>query len=658
MYPAINNSPVTTLTVAITASDTSIAVDNVSAFPTAPNIVTIGTDENAELVLYTGISGSKLTGCTRGFNGTKATIWAAETQIYRAFTAYDHDTFKANIDELQKTAATKQGTAAAGYIAQFDTAGNPVSSGKKTTDFATSKQGDKADSAAQNVKLGTTALQKDSSGVVTIPANQAGGVPVLDTNGLIAPAYIPGLTVHRWGVQIPATSEAACTRLYDAVGMVANAHNGSYNANLRNDFDDVFLMKAMEETIGYDIGNKKIIASSEDGVLVTDGTSGDIFKYIPPHYHLRQKLSDGSEIRAFADGPLPDYEYVPGVLLPVYLATAADSTAISNNGTGKLRSVSGGVPLTEVSMNNFLTKAQNTGCTLYDMNHAADLADMMLIEFATRNIQSAIGDGISSHNYTGYPVQNTGSTNYVVVTNAQAANFEKNFCTVTISSASNQLHDLAWCRNITAIEDMGNGNSKITFDGDPVTLVSGAYVKASKNKLGQADGILKGSGYIGTNGKSSVCYRGIQDPFGHVFQWLLGVLKRGTHPPKYFYCDDPSKYAGSITDDYREIGECNIDAEGYVKTVLNNKTAALASSLIADQVGASSSTYWCDYVWRNAKPDTEEASRLRAPLLGGYWNNGAVCGPWFVAWYYAPTWTLWNIGARLLVIPPWGVRGA
>ncbi len=106
MYPAINNSPVTTLTVAITASDTSIAVDDVSAFPTAPNIVTIGTDENAELVLYTGISGSKLTGCTRGFNGTKATTWAAETKIYRAFTAYDHDTFKANIEELQKTAAT------------------------------------------------------------------------------------------------------------------------------------------------------------------------------------------------------------------------------------------------------------------------------------------------------------------------------------------------------------------------------------------------------------------------------------------------------------------------------------------------------------------------------------------------------------------------
>ena len=100
MYPAINNSPITALTSDITESDTCIEVDSISSLPTAPNIATIGTDENAELILYTGISGSKLTGCTRGFNGTKADAWAAETKIYRAFTAYDHDTFKANIEEI------------------------------------------------------------------------------------------------------------------------------------------------------------------------------------------------------------------------------------------------------------------------------------------------------------------------------------------------------------------------------------------------------------------------------------------------------------------------------------------------------------------------------------------------------------------------------
>ena len=56
------------------------------------------------------------------------------------------------------------------------------------------------------------------------------------------------------------------------------------------------------------------------------------------------------------------------------------------------------MPLTEVSLQNFQTKATNTGCSILDVTHASDLADMMLIEFANRNMQTAIGNGISSHN--------------------------------------------------------------------------------------------------------------------------------------------------------------------------------------------------------------------------------------------------------------------
>lgn len=658
MYPAINNSPTAVLSASITADAKELTVDDITKLPEAPNILTIGTDSDAELVLYTTKSGSKISGLTRGFNGTVAKTWDSGTMVYRAYTAYDHDSFMANIKELERSSATKQDKGSSGYLAQFDGTGNPISSEKKVSDFATSEQGKKADSSVQSVKFGEAALSKDVAGAVAIPTNKAGGAVVLDENGLIAPAYIPGLLVHRWGVLVPADSSAVCTRLYEAEGMVANAHKGSFNQNLRNDFDDVFLMAGMKDTIGYDIEKKKVIASSTDGTLARDGSSGDIFKRKPAHYRMRKKLADGSEIRAFADGPLPGYEYVPEVLYPVYLASAYDSTAESNNGTGKLRSVRGTVPLTEVSLQNFQTKATNTGCSILDVTHASDLADMMLIEFANRNMQTAIGNGISSHNYTGYPVQNTGSANYVVLTNAQAANFNKEYCTVTISKTSSGAHDLAWCRKITAITDMGDGNSKIEFDGAAVTLVEGAYAKASKNLLGQADGILVGSGYIGTDGKSSVCYRGIQDVYGHVFQGLLGLLKLGTHPPKYYFCDDPTKYAMSVTADYREIGECNIDAEGYVKSVLYNETAPFATSLIADEVGASSATYWCDYVWRNAKPDAEESSRLRVPFLGGTWGDGSGGGPWFVSWSYAPSWSAWLYGARLLVTPPWGVRGA
>jgi len=96
MYPAKVNSPATTLNGGIDAAVTTIAVVDASVFPAAPNIAVIGTGEDAETILYTGISVNDLTGVTRGFQGT-AKAWDTGTIISRMFTAYDHDTFKSNI---------------------------------------------------------------------------------------------------------------------------------------------------------------------------------------------------------------------------------------------------------------------------------------------------------------------------------------------------------------------------------------------------------------------------------------------------------------------------------------------------------------------------------------------------------------------------------
>ncbi|OPA77474.1 hypothetical protein BVG16_13545 [Paenibacillus selenitireducens] len=101
MYPAAVNSRQSELSAAITAAQTTIPVIDISVIPVAPNLLTIGTDESAETILYTGINGNTLTGVTRGVQGT-AKSWAIGTKLARYFTAYDHDTFKANIDEISK----------------------------------------------------------------------------------------------------------------------------------------------------------------------------------------------------------------------------------------------------------------------------------------------------------------------------------------------------------------------------------------------------------------------------------------------------------------------------------------------------------------------------------------------------------------------------
>lgn len=100
MYPGINNSPQTTITAEITASAQEIPVLSVAGFPAAPNLATIGTDENAEIIRYNGVSGNSLTGCERGFNGTTAKVWPADTLIYRAFSLYDYEALRGNVTQL------------------------------------------------------------------------------------------------------------------------------------------------------------------------------------------------------------------------------------------------------------------------------------------------------------------------------------------------------------------------------------------------------------------------------------------------------------------------------------------------------------------------------------------------------------------------------
>lgn len=96
MYPGKVNSPATTLDGGINDSVTTITVVDASKLASAPNLAVIGTGEDAETILYTGISSNDLTGCTREFQGA-AKAWDSGTSVARFFTAYDYDTLRTNL---------------------------------------------------------------------------------------------------------------------------------------------------------------------------------------------------------------------------------------------------------------------------------------------------------------------------------------------------------------------------------------------------------------------------------------------------------------------------------------------------------------------------------------------------------------------------------
>lgn len=101
MFSAKPNSPQTTLTAQISADATTMTVADGSVLASAPNLLTIGTDENAEVVYYTTLSGNTVSGLVRGYSGTTASVWSEGTQVAREYTSYDHDTFINNFNALQ-----------------------------------------------------------------------------------------------------------------------------------------------------------------------------------------------------------------------------------------------------------------------------------------------------------------------------------------------------------------------------------------------------------------------------------------------------------------------------------------------------------------------------------------------------------------------------
>ncbi len=99
MYAGKVNSPATELDGAINDSITTINVVDGGDLPDAPNIAVIGTGEDAETILYGAKNANELSSVTRGFEGT-AKAWDSGTSIARLFTAYDYNTLKSNITDL------------------------------------------------------------------------------------------------------------------------------------------------------------------------------------------------------------------------------------------------------------------------------------------------------------------------------------------------------------------------------------------------------------------------------------------------------------------------------------------------------------------------------------------------------------------------------
>lgn len=140
-------------------------------------------------------------------------------------------------------------------------------------------------------------------------------------------------------------------------------------------------------------------------------------------------------------------------------------------------------------------------------------------------------------------------------------------------------------------------------------------------------------------------YRGIENPFGHIWKCTDGANIQVTTGDSglsiLWTTDDPSNFSDTSYTGYDKKGNiCRTN--GYAKKMLLGEDG----DIVATEVGGSSSTYWCDYYYTYTS-----ANRMQVVLVGGGADVGSDAGLARVDAGNAPSGAGRNVGSRLCFFP-------
>ena len=115
-------------------------------------------------------------------------------------------------------------------------------------------------------------------------------------------------------------------------------------------------------------------------------------------------------------------------------------------------------------------------------------------------------------------------------------------------------------------------------------------------------------------------YRGIENPFGHIWKYTDGANIQVTTGDAglsiLWTTDDPSNFSDTSYTGYDKKGNiCRTD--GYAKKMLLGEDG----DIIATEVGGSTSTYWCDNYYTNVS-----VNRMQLVVVGGRSDDGLNAG--------------------------------
>jgi hypothetical protein len=311
----------------------------------------------------------------------------------------------------------------------------------------------------------------------------------------------------------------------------------------------------------------------------------------------------------------------------------------SLSGANKLESLSGKYPLINKNIVDFRGYAQANGAGYQQFDiHAIDvLQTLFVVEFATLNSQSIMA-GWTGGQYAATDTATVAenAVNRIVVANATAVPYAVG---QPVSSGTSLGGDqVFYGRAITAIDIYDDLNKAIWFDGAAVNVAVGNVLYNTGWSSGFSAGIVAKSGSLVSNSdaKHPCVYRGIENPWGSIWQFVDGV---NINERQAWVCPDAASYASNVfAAPYEVLSYANDATNGYI--VALGYDVAHPYAAFPTAIGGSSSTYYPDYYY--------SLTGQKIALFGAAWaygsSSGAFC--WYLGGASSDSYVV--VGGRLL----------
>lgn len=280
--------------------------------------------------------------------------------------------------------------------------------------------------------------------------------------------------------------------------------------------------------------------------------------------------------------------------------------AFNFDNKGRLVSMRSVVPTVNFNRTNGRTWARANGFdgeakwNLYTYEEHRAICHLFLVEYATRNSQKAVNTALTPEGFRQGGLGSGCTTGTATINGAQTWSF--------IPTGSS--------------DSLGSGSGEVTVTIQQ-TDSSGSNTSTITRKCNR--------------------YRGIENPFGHIWKHTDDVISKYEAPYRTWYKSvKPDQFATNKNNSYKPL--CSVDNinVGY-KTEIKATPACDFFSMSVS--GGSETTYWCDYNW-----DNTDASE-HCLLIGGDSDNGGEAGLFNLHSNNGVGYSYANIGSRLTYLP-------